>query len=72
MLYEAQFRSPAGSGQMLKAIEALDLPEQHSMEVCGTHTMAIAKSGLRQLLPPDPPDLRPRLSRVCDPGRCYG
>ena len=52
MLYEAQFRSPAGSGQMLKAIEALDLPELHIMEVCGTHTMAIAKSGLRQLLPP--------------------
>ena len=46
MLYEAQFRSPAGSGQMLKAIEALDLPELHIMEVCGTHTMAIAKSGL--------------------------
>ena len=31
------------AGQMLKAIEALDLPELHIMEVCGTHTMAIAK-----------------------------
>ena len=38
MLYEAQFRSPAGSGQMLKAIEALDLPELHIMEaVSYTH-----------------------------------
>lgn len=52
MLYEAQFRSPAGGAQILKAIADLHLPELSIMEVCGTHTMAIAKSGLRQLLPP--------------------
>ena len=52
MLYEAQFRSPAGGEQILKAIADLNLPELFIMEVCGTHTMAIAKSGLRQLLPP--------------------
>ena len=52
MLYEREFRSPKGAADLLKAIEALDLPELRIMEVCGTHTMSIAKAGLRQLLPP--------------------
>lgn len=51
MLYEAQFRKPAGAEALLKAIHAMDLPELQIMEICGTHTMSIAKSGLRQLLP---------------------
>ena len=44
--------------ELLEAIRALPLPgysKEHPlclMEVCGTHTMAIAKAGLRQLLPP--------------------
>ena len=37
--------------KLLCAIEALELPETRLMEVCGTHTMAIAKSGLKSLLP---------------------
>ncbi len=37
--------------KLLEAIEALELPETRLMEVCGTHTMAIAKSGLKSLLP---------------------
>lgn len=52
MQYETQFRSPAGGAKLLEGIRKLNLPETWIMEVCGTHTMAIAKAGLRQLLPP--------------------
>ncbi len=52
MLYEAQFRSPDGGAKLLDGIRKLNLPETWIMEVCGTHTMSIAKAGLRQLLPP--------------------
>lgn len=38
--------------QILKIIQAYDKPAA-LMEVCGTHTMAIARSGLRNLLPPN-------------------
>ena len=37
--------------KILSAIRALDVGEVRLMEVCGTHTMAIARSGLRSLLP---------------------
>lgn len=37
--------------RVLDAIRALPLGEVRFMEVCGTHTMAIAKSGLRSILP---------------------
>ena len=40
------------SRKLLGAIAALPLGETRIMEVCGTHTMAIAKSGIRSLLPP--------------------
>ena len=45
---------PSGekSRKLLDAIAALPLGETRIMEVCGTHTMAIAKSGIRSLLPP--------------------
>lgn len=36
---------------LLEAIKALPLGETRLMEVCGTHTMAIAKAGIRSLLP---------------------
>lgn len=52
MLSEAAFRRFPGAGKLLRAIQEMDLPETRLMEVCGTHTMAIAKAGLRQLLPP--------------------
>ena len=42
-------RSPR---EILAAIEALPLGPVNLMEVCGTHTVAIARSGLRQMLPP--------------------
>ena len=37
--------------RVLDAIRALELGEVRLMEVCGTHTMAIAKSGIRSMLP---------------------
>ena len=37
--------------KLLDAMEALPLGETRLMEVCGTHTMAIAKSGIRSMLP---------------------
>lgn len=37
---------------LLKAIQA-EKQEASLMEVCGTHTMAIARSGLRSLIPPN-------------------
>ena len=38
--------------KILKAIRALDPEPVKLMEVCGTHTMAIAKAGIKSLLPP--------------------
>ena len=43
--------SPERSRKLLDAIAALPLGETRIMEVCGTHTMSIAKSGIRSLLP---------------------
>ena len=37
--------------ELLERIRALPLGETRIMEVCGTHTMAIAEAGLRSLLP---------------------
>lgn len=37
--------------KLLEAIRALPLGEVRLMEVCGTHTMAIAKSGIKSMLP---------------------
>ena len=37
--------------ELLKRIGDLPLDETQIMEVCGTHTMAIAKAGIRSLLP---------------------
>lgn len=36
---------------LLRQISEMKLPSVNLMEVCGTHTMAIAKSGIRQMLP---------------------
>ncbi len=53
MLFESEFRRPTDCGALLDTIRKLSaqLPPVRIMEVCGTHTMAIAKSGLRQILP---------------------
>lgn len=39
------------AARLLQAIDELPLGEVRLMEVCGTHTMAIAKSGIRTMLP---------------------
>ncbi len=39
------------AARVLDAIRALEPGEVRLMEVCGTHTMAIAKSGIRSMLP---------------------
>ena len=36
---------------LLEKIDALDLGEVNLMEVCGTHTMSIAKAGIKKMLP---------------------
>ena len=38
--------------QVCRAIRALPIEKARLMEVCGTHTVAIARSGIRRMLPP--------------------
>lgn len=52
MLCEADFRRPQGLERLVTAIGDPNLPSMRLMEVCGTHTMALARTGVRQLLPP--------------------
>lgn len=53
MLSEREFRRPYGAEKLLKRIESLCRGKGpiRFMEICGTHTMAIAKAGLRAVLP---------------------
>ena len=37
--------------KLVRAIHALDMPLVQIMEVCGTHTMAIAEGGIKSVLP---------------------
>ena len=49
--YLDEFRDPAAARAIVARIgQTWDGPPVRIMEVCGTHTMAIAKSGIRQLL----------------------
>ncbi|MDO5111344.1 MAG: hydrogenase formation protein HypD [Clostridia bacterium] len=43
---------PNRAETLLQAIREVDIPPVTLMEVCGTHTMAIAKAGLKPLLAP--------------------
>lgn len=51
MKYVKEFRNPSLVKDMLKKIESMVQDEIVIMEVCGTHTMSIFKSGIRDLLP---------------------
>ena len=55
MLYEEGFRRPGDPRRLLERIRELcaETGPLRLMEICGTHTMAIARSGLRSLLPPE-------------------
>lgn len=52
MLSDSAFRRPEGADRLLDAIRRMEIPPVRIMEVCGTHTMSIAKAGLKQVLPP--------------------
>lgn len=52
MPWGADFRRPRGTQALVRAIREMEVPPAVLMEVCGTHTVAIARSGLRQFLPP--------------------
>ena len=70
----------AAVSRIIEKMAALPLGETRIMEVCGTHTMAIAKSGIRSMLPgtsacsqaPDVPcaSLLPPSSTRCWSLRC--
>ncbi len=47
------FRDPALAARLVDAIDATVTRPVSIMEVCGTHTVAIAKNGLRGIMPPD-------------------
>ena len=51
MKYLEEFRQPDRVRQVADSIARLKPPPARLMEVCGTHTMAIARYGLRSLLP---------------------
>ena len=53
MRFDREFRHPQGVDRALAALREIvrETGPIRLMEICGTHTMAIAKSGLRSLLP---------------------
>ncbi len=53
MKYIDEFRNEKDSRNIIKKIESLPLGDKHIrlMEVCGTHTMAISRHGIRSLMP---------------------
>ncbi|MBA3007311.1 MAG: hydrogenase formation protein HypD [Proteobacteria bacterium] len=53
MKYVDEFRNPELTTQLLHELTAATTKPFRVMEVCGTHTMAIFRSGLRAMLPPD-------------------
>ncbi|NPD31955.1 hydrogenase formation protein HypD [Berryella wangjianweii] len=47
----SRFKDPALARRMIEAIHAFAQPDTVLMEVCGTHTVSIARSGIRALMP---------------------
>ncbi len=47
------FRSTDLALALSNRLNSLNLPQIRLMEVCGTHTMAIAQNGIRELMPPE-------------------
>ncbi|PKQ29681.1 MAG: hydrogenase formation protein HypD [Actinobacteria bacterium HGW-Actinobacteria-10] len=46
------YRDPDIARGLIDALAAVDIPPVKFMEVCGTHTVAIARNGLRDVMPP--------------------
>lgn len=53
MKYIDEYRDKALTDQLLRSIRSLSVKDIVLMEVCGGHTMAIQKSGIPSLLPPN-------------------
>ncbi|KPJ56343.1 MAG: hypothetical protein AMJ42_05450 [Deltaproteobacteria bacterium DG_8] len=53
MKYIDEFRKREPFNALLSKIKSLPLQTISLMEVCGTHTVSISKSGIRSLLPPN-------------------
>ena len=51
MKYMEEYRDPEISGKIVEKIKKASRKEIRIMEVCGTHTMSIFRSGVRSLLP---------------------
>ncbi|MFW5739458.1 MAG: hydrogenase formation protein HypD [Myxococcota bacterium] len=53
--FVSEFRDPTAAKALVGRIHTLAAQVEHAtfMEVCGTHTMAIYRHGIRQLLPPN-------------------
>jgi len=49
----SNLKSPTDVKKLVEAITILDVSDVKLMEVCGTHTMAISKAGIKTLLPGD-------------------
>lgn len=49
--YSEEYRDPAISQHLVRQIESISRKPVRLMEVCGTHTMAIFRHGIRALLP---------------------
>ncbi len=52
MRYVQEFHNAAAARGLVAAIERITSRSLNLMEVCGTHTVAIFRHGIRQLLPP--------------------
>ena len=48
-----EYRDPEQVRKLVAAIREANPPPMTIMEVCGTHTMAVGRYGIRQLLPPE-------------------
>lgn len=53
MLFDRKFRQPENAPELLEKIRSLSVltGPVRLMEICGTHTMAIARSGIKSVLP---------------------
>lgn len=51
MHWRRMFRNRDDVRALVKAIESSPIKQMNIMEVCGTHTMAIAEAGIKQLIP---------------------
>ena len=53
MLFDRKFRQPENVPELLEMIRTLSVRTGpvRLMEICGTHTMAIARSGIKSVLP---------------------